>query len=72
MFRKDIPILQISQFEKFDRGEEIPHHLDGSHDLHQGDILEWEAGGNLRGTAQITSCEKISERMTVVIIKKIC
>lgn len=53
----EIPFFQISDLHKFDRGEVVRQFIYGKWDLQPGDIVQWEAGGNLSGEAVVVSVE---------------
>jgi hypothetical protein len=57
--RNDLPFWQVplSDFQSFDHGAVIKYAAPKNWDLQVGDIVEYEAGQNISGTAEVTGVE---------------
>lgn len=72
-YRNDIPYFQIDLrfFQEFDRGENISQFLPSQWELKPDDIVEWEAGSNIYGTARVVEVKsgKLERNDFVTLVK---
>lgn len=69
--RMDIPLFQVGSFSEFDRGAVVRQCIEGEHLLRPGDVVEWEAGSNLHGFAEIVTADDTpSDGYTNVTIRR--
>lgn len=68
--RRDVGLPQINNFPKFDRGEEVTQLVRGEFTFGTKDWLEWEAGCNVSGYADVVSAEPPEGGWTWVTLKK--
>ena len=55
MFRKDVPLFQIVDLAEFDREGKISQHIEGEFTFKPWDYVEWEAGSQYHGFADVVS-----------------
>jgi len=55
--RTDLQYFQIPDLHFFDSGEPVKQYFDSEDDIQTGDIVEWEAGSNINGLAEVVSVE---------------
>lgn len=68
--RHDVDLFQIHNFPKFERGEEVRQLLRGEFKFGARDWLQWEAGSNVSGFADVISAEPPEGGWTWVTLKK--
>jgi hypothetical protein len=74
-FRRDVGFLEIlcTIFQKFDHGTEIEQSVPTKWNLKIGDVLEYECGCDISGTAKVVKIyeplELITGRTTCAFIK---
>ncbi|MCX6716012.1 MAG: hypothetical protein NT077_03265 [Candidatus Taylorbacteria bacterium] len=56
-FRRDVLLpINLSEFQKFDRGRPIQQWVDARLNLRPGHCFEYEAGSNISGIARVVAC----------------
>ncbi|TAK57136.1 hypothetical protein EPO17_02720 [Patescibacteria group bacterium] len=70
MLRKDVPFFQIANFSKFDKGAQVKQLLQGEFIFRPGDFVQWEAGCNISGYADVVSAEPPAHGWTWVTLQK--
>jgi hypothetical protein len=74
-FRKDLPFFQIFSgvFQDFDHGEVVEDWVPAEWNLKPGDLLEYEAGQSISGTAEVVDVVGTPEDGRIeCTFKKIC
>ena len=70
MLKKNIPLFQVAEFQRFDKGEKVSQHIEGEYELIPHDLLECEAGQNIRCYAEVVKAQPGRNGWTYITIKK--
>ena len=68
---KDFPLFQVLSWHSFDQGHVAGQFVRGEFELQSGDRIQYEAGQNIHGIAEVVEFTEIKNRRTYFTMKKI-